>query len=82
MGKIVRNIWLLIILLLAGSILGTLLGQALHGYLPLMRYGQTIGLEPTTLDLSVLTLTFGATLKLNIASIVGFFIALFIYSRM
>ncbi|MFZ5753961.1 MAG: DUF4321 domain-containing protein [Bacillota bacterium] len=41
-----------------------------------------MGLAPTTINLMVITITFGVVLKLNVASIVGFLVALFIYFRM
>ncbi len=82
MAKTPRSTGLLILLLVIGSIFGTLLGQALRDYLPLLNFGQTIGLDPTTVDLAAITLTLGITLQMNIATIIGFFIALFIYSRL
>lgn len=82
MAKTPRSTGLLILLLVIGSIFGTLLGQTLRDYLPLLNFGQTIGLDPTTVDLAAITLTLGITLQMNIATIIGFFIALFIYSRL
>lgn len=81
MAKLPKDKWMLIILLVIGSIFGTLIGELLKDFLPFLYYGEIIGLSPTNIDLAVLTITFGMTLKLNIATIVGFFIALFLYSR-
>ena len=45
-------------------------------------YGESFGLtEPIVLDLSIITLTFGIQMKINIASIIGMAIALFIYRK-
>lgn len=82
MGRAPKNLWVLIIFLVIGSIFGVLIGQSLEKYIPILNYGQSIGLEPTTIDLAAVTLTFGFILKLNVASIIGFFIALFFYSRL
>lgn len=81
MAKMPRNILTLLLLLLIGSIFGSIIGQVLEPYAAFLNYGQTLGLKPTTLDLSALSLTFGFMLKLNVAGIIGFLLALIIYSR-
>ena len=82
MARVPKSTWILIILLVAGSMFGTLLGNLLQNLFPFLQYSQTIGLNPTTIDLAALTVTLGLTVKLNIATVIGFFIALFIYSRL
>lgn len=82
MAKLPKDKWMLIILLVIGSLFGTLIGELLQDFLPFLYYGEIIGLSPANIDLAVLTITFGMTLKLNIATIIGFFIALFLYSRL
>ncbi len=82
MAKVPKNTWILIILLIIGSMLGTLLGNLLKDLFPFLYYSQTIGLNPTTIDLAALTVTLGLTLKFNIATAIGFFLALFIYIRL
>ena len=47
-----------------------------------LSYEQQFGLEtPIVLDLSVLKLTFGLMFKINIASIIGMVLAIFIYKK-
>ncbi|NLX90437.1 MAG: DUF4321 domain-containing protein [Firmicutes bacterium] len=82
MAKVPRNTWILILLLVVGSMFGTLLGNLLKDIFPFLYYSQTIGLNPATIDLGALTVTLGLNLKVNIATIIGFFIALFIYIRL
>jgi len=82
MARSPKNFWVLLLLIVVGSIFGSLIGQALDQYLPLLNFGQSVGLAPTTVNLAVLKVTLGMTLHLNIASIIGFFIALVIYSRL
>lgn len=78
-----RNPWLLLILLVVGGLIGSLLGTAFKDLLPILNYGfPAIGLAPTSINLLVITITFGLILKLNLASVVGFIIALFIYFRL
>ena len=82
MIKASKGVGMLIFLLVLGSIFGSLIGNWLQDALPFLSFGQVIGLNPATLDLAALNITFGFSLHLNIASIIGFFIALFIYSRL
>lgn len=82
MSQISKNAFTLLLLLLIGSIFGSLIGQALGSQVSWLNYGQTLGLKPTTLNLAVLSLTFGFTFKLNVAGIIGFLAALLIYSRL
>ena len=49
-------------------------------WLSWLAFGQEFGLsQPLVLDLSVLKITFGFTININMASIIGMAIALFIY---
>ena len=82
MPKVTKGTGILLILLIFGSIFGSLLGEILSEFLPFLNYGRTIGLNPTTIDLASITLTLGLILKLNIATIFGFFMAFFIYTRL
>ena len=82
MAKGTKGTGILLILLIFGSIFGSLLGDILSGSLPFLSYGTNVGFSPTTINLSSLSLTLGLTLKLNIATILGFFLAFFIYNRM
>ena len=78
-----RNPWILLILLVVGGLIGSLLGTAFKDLLPILNYGfPAIGLAPTTINLLVITITFGLILKLNLASVIGFIIALVIYFRL
>ncbi|MFR6658661.1 MAG: DUF4321 domain-containing protein [Clostridia bacterium] len=47
-----------------------------------MGFGQQFGLEsPLVLDLSIVKITFALMFKINIASIIGLAIAIFIYRK-
>lgn len=79
-----KNIWILILFLLAGLVIGGLIGNLAKNvdFLWWLSYGEQFGLtSPLTLDLSVMTITFGLTFKINIASILGMAIAIFIYRK-
>jgi len=79
-----RNFWLLLLFIFSGLVIGGLLGE-LAGHIDFLwwlKEGQSFGLtEPIVLDLSVLQLTFGFTIKLNVASIIGLLTAVLIYRK-
>ena len=79
-----KNIWILLVFLLSGLVIGGLLGEiaAKVDWLWWLGYGQSFGLSsPLELNLSVVTITFGLMFKINIASIIGMAIAIFIYRK-
>ena len=79
-----KNIWILLVFILSGIVIGGLLGELagnLDGF-GWLAYGQSFGLtNPLVLDLSILNITFGFVVKINIASIIGIAIAIFIYRK-
>lgn len=79
-----KNVLILIIFMLCGIVIGGLLGELTKGvsWLSWLSYGQTFGLSnPITLDLGVLQLTFGLLFKINVSSIIGMIISIFIYRK-
>lgn len=79
-----KNIWILLVFILSGLVIGGLLGQLAESidFLWWLSYGQSFGLtEPIQLDLNVIQITFGLMLKINIASIIGVIISILIYRK-
>ena len=79
-----KSIWILILFILCGIVVGGLLGElASHvDFLSWLAYGQEFGLtSPVELNLNVIRLTFGLIFKINIASIIGIVLAIFIYKK-
>ena len=79
-----KNIWILLIFILSGLVLGGLLGELATqvDFLWWLSYGETFGLSsPIELDLNVITITFGLGFRMNIASIIGMAIAIFVYRK-
>ena len=69
-----KNGWGLLLMLLAGIVLGGFIG------LGWLSYGQTFGLQqPVILDLGILVLTLGLSVNISIASIVGMILSIIIY---
>ena len=77
-GALGKNNWALFLMLLAGIMLGGFIGNAAAGVsgLSWLNYGQSFGFaSPIVLDLGILVITFGLSIKITIASIIGVLIA-------
>lgn len=77
-----KNNWALFLLLLAGIVIGGFIGELTKGIAGLswLNYGQGFGFaEPIVLNLGILVITFGLTIKITIASIIGVLAAILIY---
>ena len=80
MGR--KNFWILLIMLLAGIVLGGFMGQLANGisWLSWLNFGQSFGLDsPLVINFGMLVITLGLTIKITMASIIGIAIALIIY---
>ena len=70
--------WVLLMLVLVGFVIGRFIGTYFEG--TFLNYGQAFGLsQPVVLDLGFFILTFGLTIQITIASVIGVVIALVIY---
>lgn len=79
-----KNIWILLVFILSGLVLGGLLGKLAGNvsWLGWLSFEEEFGLQsPIVLDLNILKLTFGLMLKINVASIIGMILAIFIYKK-
>lgn len=80
-----KSTWIVLLFICAGLVIGGLLGEVASqvDWLSWLAYGQTFGIEnPFVLNLNVLSLTFAFALHINIASIIGLTIAIFLYRKM
>ena len=65
-------------MILAGIVIGGFVGSLFPN--SFLNYGQSFGLSsPVVLDLGILVLTFGLTIKITVASILGIVIGIIIY---
>lgn len=81
-GAVAKNYWTLLLLVLAGIVLGGFIGELTSNvsFLSWLNYGQSFGLsDPLVLNLGILVLTFGLKIKITIAGIIGILIAILIY---
>ena len=79
-----KNIWILLIFILSGIVIGGLLGELASriDVLWWLNYGQEFGMkEPFTLDLSIMKISFSLMFKITVASIIGIAIAIFVYRK-
>ena len=74
-----KNGWTLLLLMLAGVVIGGFIASSVPG-LDWLNYGQAFGLEnPLVLSMGLVVLTFGLTIKITIAGIIGIALAILIY---
>lgn len=79
-----KSIWILLVFILSGLVLGGLLGEIASkvDFLWWLAYGESFGLsEPLQLDLSVIKIGFSLMFRINIASIIGMALAIFLYRK-
>lgn len=79
-----KNIWILLIFILSGLVVGGLLGEIAGkiDFLWWLGYGESFGLtSPLELDLNIIKITFALAFKINISSIIGLVLAIFIYKK-
>lgn len=73
---------MLVVVVVAGALLGSVIAEATSAYpvLDLLSRDIRAGLDPPlTLDLRILTLTGGFTVRLNLATVVGILLAIWIF---
>lgn len=79
-----KNIWILIIFILSGLVVGGLLGELASkiDWLWWLSYSQSFGLEsPVVVDIGVMKITFALMFKISVSSIIGMVLAIFIYKK-
>jgi hypothetical protein len=83
-----RGLGLLLVALVAGLVVGSLLGELLGQLVgspwlkELLTRGPSVGLTPpATLDLRLLSVTFGVVFKVNVVGVIGIVIALIAVRR-
>ena len=87
-----KSKWLLVLMVLAGIVVGGFFGYLAKEvpYLSWLNYGQEFGIGDssesglglTRLNLGIITVTFGLTIKITISGIIGLVIAIFAYKKL
>lgn len=88
MAVLTKTPWLLILFILLGGLFGGLLGEILRAIAPagplqdIFAKIQEIGLNPPfTIDLKLFTITFGFMLRINLFTILGVLLGIYIYKQ-
>jgi len=74
--------WILIVVVIAGAMLGSVVADALgqFTYLAPLGHSVAVGVDPpVTVDLRVLTVTLGFVVRLNLATVLGIIAAVVIF---
>lgn len=74
--------WGVLLTLVAGALMGSLVGVALGDLVPVLAKGVSIGIDPPVrVDLLILKFPLGFIIKLNLASALGILVAIFLIRR-
>jgi hypothetical protein len=78
-----------LVIIILGALIGTVIGEILGSLWPggilerIFGRGITPGLHPpASLDLKIVTLTFGFTVRINLASLLGLLVGAYLYKRL
>ncbi len=89
MAKKLDSVVVLLVIVILGALIGSVIGEVIGtlapgGYLEkVFSKGVNPGISPPAiLDLKVLVLTLGLTVKINLASLLGIALALLIYRKL
>jgi len=77
-----KNCWVLLLLMLAGVVLGGFVGDLTRGisWLSWLNAGQSFGFDtPLVINFGILVITFGINIKITMAGIIGVAAALITY---
>ena len=81
----VKGNFTLVLLIMAGIVIGTLIGNVLGKtpQLEWLRYGLDFGMpSPWVLNLGVITITFGVSIDFTVASIFGVILGILVYKKL
>ena len=88
MAQKLDSVVVLLVIIILGALIGSVIGEVIATLAPggllerIFSRGINPGLTPpAVLDLKVLTLTFGLTMKVNLSSLLGIVLALLIYRK-
>jgi hypothetical protein len=88
-AKKLDSVVVLLVIVILGALIGSVIGEVIGtlapgGYLEkVFSRGVNPGIAPpAVLDLKVITLTLGLTVKINLASLLGIVLALLIYRKL
>lgn len=79
-----KNFWLLFIVLISGLVIGGFIGNILEdvSFLSWLNYSKTVGLtSPLIINLEIIQVNFGITIRFSLCGIIGMISAMLIYKK-
>ncbi len=73
---------LLLFFILVGAILGGIIGEVFGTYIPFLNMSKSIGFSPVKVDLSLIQLTLGFTMKLSLSGILGILLGVVLFRKL
>lgn len=77
-----RNGWLMLLMVLCGLVVGGFLGELLGKYFPILKYGYNLGISAHEWNFLVLRLTFGINFNINMFSVLGILLGIYMYRKL
>lgn len=78
----VRSGWIMLLMVLSGLVVGGFLGELLGKYLPILKYGYNLGVSAHEWNFHVLKLTFGFNFTINMFSVLGIILGIYLYRKL
>jgi len=75
------SVWILLLLLLAGGLVGSAISNSVAKIVPILATTGKIGLQPATLDLQFIQITFGFTVNVGPVTALGLVLGYLLYRR-
>lgn len=77
-----KNGWIMLLMVVCGLVVGGFLGELLGQYLPILKYGYNLGVSAHEWNFHVLKLTFGLNFNINMFSVLGIVLAIYLYRKL
>jgi hypothetical protein len=77
-----RSGGIMLLMVVCGLVVGGFLGELLGKYLPILKYGYNLGVSTHEWNFHVLRLTFGLNFDINMFSILGIVLAIYLYRKL
>lgn len=77
-----RNGWIMLLMVMCGLVVGGFLGELLGKYVPILKYGYNLGVSAHEWNFHVFRLTFGLDFNINMFSVLGIVIAIYLYRKL
>lgn len=79
-----KNTWALVLIILAGLVIGGFIGHYLSEvpYCGWLAYGRDFGFDkPVSLELGIIKIQFGILIRLNVSGVIGLLLGILLYKR-